>query len=167
MVTNVGQNTGYFGAYLYNPLVSGIAPSIERADLSAEILKGTIASVITCDDVSEFPDAPGLLMIDYGTDRQEGPIKYIAVPNSTSLYLDPAYVFQQTHPAGSTVNVVRSLLPTQPSADAREYATYITDTTVPRETLKDLLRAAAAASVVIRFIVVLPENVYNAYSLYE
>lgn len=167
VITNVGQNTGYISSYVYQPKGGAIAPAALRGALQEDILAGAVGKDIQVTGASQFPSTPGYIVFNYGREDQEGPVKYIARPNPTTLFLDPSYSFKKTQLQGSTVNLVSSLNATVPRADGSDYAAFITDTFTARESLKALIKEAAAASIAIRFILILPENVYNAYSLYE
>jgi hypothetical protein len=167
VLTNVQSNTGYVGSYVYDPKNAPYTVSELKTTTLQALELGAFAGALQVSDSSVFPDSSGELIINYGQSDQEGPVKYIAKPSAGAIYLDPSYRFEKSHAANSSINLIRSRLATEPGATGKNYPVYIVDTISPRETLKDLLLDAKAAGVSVRFVIYLPENVYNAFSIYE
>lgn len=166
VVTNVQQNTGYVGAYVYDEKRAPYTASEMQTTLTQDLLIGDFGTSISVFNSGVFPENSGEVIFSYGQADEEGPVKYIARPSSTRIFIDPSYRFKKSHSSGAAINLMRSPFPTEVSATGKEYPVYIVDTISPREKLKELLLDAKAAGVSIRFIVVLPDNVYNAFDLY-
>src|SRR5690606_31427813 len=85
------------------------------ARTTAPILKGSNDNIVFVDKVKQvfkeedFPTS-GSLVIDYGTDKFEGPVRYIATISSTSgpsqIILDPSYRFKNGHPVGAQLQFI-------------------------------------------------------------
>jgi hypothetical protein len=167
LITNVQQNTGYVGAYIYDPKNAKYTISETQTTTTQAVELGEFGASLSVFNSTVFPDSSGELIFNYGRADEEGPVRYIAKPNSSTIFIDPSYRFLKAHTSGAAINLVRSKFGTSVSTTGKEYPVYIVDTIGPRETLKTLLLDAKAAGVSMRFVVVLPDNVYNAYSLYE
>lgn len=166
VITNVQQNTGYFSSYIYDEKNAPYTISNMQTTLSEDILIGDFGTSISVFNSKVFPENSGEVIFSYGQADEEGPVKYIARPSSARIFIDPSYRFKKSHSSGAAINLVRSPFPTEVSVSGKEYPVYIVDTISPREKLKELLLDAKAAGVSIKFIVVLPDNVYNAFDLY-
>ncbi len=167
LLTNVQQETGYVGSYVFDQKNALYTISELQTTTQQGILLGEFGGSIQLFDSTVFPESTGELVLDYGRANEEGPIRYIAKPSSGTIFLDPAYRFKKSHSSGAAVNLIRSKFATEPGPTGKNFPVYVVDTISPREKLKELLLDAKAAGVSVRFIVVLPDNVYNAYSLYE
>lgn len=167
LLTNVQHETGYIGAYVFDQDNAPYTISELQTTIQQNILLGEFGGSIQLFDSTVFPEDTGELVINYGCHDEEGPIKYIAKPSAGTIFLDPSYRFKKSHSSGAAINLLRSRFATEPGTTGKNYPVYVVDTVSPREKLKDLLLDAKAAGVSVRFVVVLPDNVYNAYSLYE
>jgi len=166
-LTNVQDETGYVGSFLYDQKNAPYTISELQTTISQSVLLGEFGGSIQVHDSAVFPAASGEIVLSYGRQDEEGPIKYIAKPSTSTIFIDPSYRFKKSHTSGVAVNLLRSRFATEPGSTGKNYPVYVVDTVSPREKLKELLLDAKAAGVSVRFIVVLPDNVYNAYSLYE
>lgn len=166
-ITNIQQGTGYVGSYIYDPLHAPYTISGVQAKTQQSLLVGAFAGSIQLDDSSVFTSDSGEVVISYGRADEEGPIRYIAVPSTGSIFLDPAYRFKKSHPSGVAINLLSSRAGTQVTPNGSDFPVYVVDTVGPRNTLEVLIQDAAAAGVFINFVVVLPHNVYNAFGLYS
>jgi hypothetical protein len=122
-------------------------------------LDGTMPRVISVTDASQFPDSQGNIIINYGTDIQEGPIPYIARPSSTTLLISPAYTIQNSHPAGSDIALVDSKSPPNITRDGTDYPFYVTDVVSGRLYAQDLINSVAATGINIVFTVLYPSDI--------
>jgi hypothetical protein len=166
-LTNVQDNTGYVGSFIYDDKNAPYTIAETQTTMNQSVLLGDFGSSLMVHDSTVFSESSGEVIINYGRQDEEGPIKYIAKPSSGTIFLDPSYRFKKSHAHGAAVNLVRSKFATSPGTTGKNFPVYAVDTISPREKLKELLLDAKAAGVSVRFIVVLPDNVYNAYSLYE
>jgi hypothetical protein len=167
MITNIQQNSGYVSAYVYDPKNAPYTISENQTTLMGDVNEGEFGNYLSVHNSDVFSESFGEIVIGYGKSDEEGPIKYIAKPSSGSIFIDPAYRYVKKHSAGTPINLLRSKFATFPSSNGSNYPVYVTDTITPRETLKVLIQEAVAAGITIRFIILLPDNVYNLYSLYE
>lgn len=167
IITNIQQNTGYIGSYIYDPLNALYTISEVQTTITQDILLGEFGTALSVSDSDVFPETSDDVVINYGREDEEGPIKYIAKPGTGNIFIDPSYRFEKSHSSGAAINLITYKYATVADTLGTHYPVYVVDTVGPRETLKDLLLEAKAAGVTVVFVVVLPENVYNSFSLYE
>lgn len=167
VITNIQQGTGYVGSYVYDQENAKYTVSNIQTTIQQPVLLGEFGGSLQVFDSTVFPEATGEVIISYGRQDEEGPVKFIAKPSSGTIFIDPSYRFKKSHESGVAINLLRSKFATEPGASGKNYPVYVVDTVSPREKLKELLLDAKAAGVSVRFIVVLPDNVYNAFSIYE
>lgn len=160
----------YVGSFLYSP--TGNRPftiTSQRAQLISGITKGNIYTALTVDDTSSIENETGYLIFDFGKGVEEQPVKYLAVPNSNTILIDPSYVFENDHLAGAYVNVITNdLKPKKPRINGDDYAVYLTSPSDARAVVQRLLASLAAAGIVINFVIKYPEYKYlcgNPYNV--
>lgn len=160
-------NPNYVGSYIYDTTgtyTTSIVGSV-ITNLSDEILTGSNLSNILVDGVDNFP-TDGYLYLNYGTDLAEGPIRYFSIISSSSpglsqFIINPAYVFQNTHPPGSQVQIVRSRGIYDVRDLGEDYPAYITGTAATRDFFFDLVRSIVAVGVFLREDIAFPELRYS------
>jgi hypothetical protein len=118
-------------------------------------------------DPNEIPSEEGRLIFSFGTEKQEGPVRYFYKPNSTSIALDPSYVFENTHEEGSAVTMIRRRGGIEFSGSGSEYAPYITDPAAAREVLQELMQEVKSVGIFINFLVRFPEQYYATIDVYR
>lgn len=166
VITNVQQNTGYVGSYVYDPNNAQYTISGTQTTVTQDILLGQFGGSLSVFNSNVFPETSGQIVINYGKHDEEGPINYIAKPGVGSIFIDPAYRFKSSHSSGAAINLLSSRFATTPTVNGSNYPVYVVDTVTPRSTLENLLLDAKAAGISMKFVVILPENVYNLYQLY-
>jgi hypothetical protein len=119
--------------------------------------------VVTVDDSIEFPDQEGFLVFGFGTDNEEGPVKYLGRPSSNTLFIDPAYKFKNFHPAGTNISLVESNSVYDPAKDGTDYPFYVTDVVSGRLYAEELIKLVAATGInlVVNIIYPNPEGLEN------
>jgi hypothetical protein len=117
---------------------------------------GNIMAVVSSDG---FPNTSGYLIIGYGTELQEGPIPYIAVPSSGTILISPVYSIQQNHPVGSSVFLVTQKTPITLPDDGSYYQPYLTDTAVGRVYAQNLIDSITAAGVTVIYTILYPNPI--------
>lgn len=125
----------------------------------AQDLDGTMPRVINVGDSSQFPDEQGNIILGYGTQRQEGPIPYIARPSNTTLLISPAYNVKKSHPNGTDVSLVSAKSSPDVSRDGLDYQFYITDVVSGRIYAQDLINSVAASGINIVFTILYPNDI--------
>lgn len=113
-----------------------------------------------------IPSQGGFVIFDYGLNTQEGPVKYLYTPNSTTIVIDPSYVFQHNHAAGSSVVSIDNKGPHIMSGLGTEYPPYITNPSDVRVTLENLIESVASAGIFIDFLVRYPDQLYSVLPTY-
>jgi hypothetical protein len=156
---------GSEGPYLWDVDADFMLSSL-TADLQTNIKAGTINKVIDV-SINEIPNQEGRLIFDYGTTRQEGPVRYTYKPSNNTIALDPSYIFKFNHSIGSGITMIRRRGGVQFSGTGKEVAPYITDPAVAREVLKELMEELKSTGVFLNFLIRFPEHVYGLLDIYN
>jgi hypothetical protein len=150
----------YPSAYIFDPTGQLFTVTGRVATTTVQIDEGTISPTLALSDASQFPNQPGLFLINFARADQEGPIQYNSRPNNSSLLIDASYIFQKAHQSGSLINFVDNT-PTIPRVTGDDYPVYVTGTSEARQAAEALIRKLIAAGVVIRFIIEFPEVLFE------
>lgn len=165
-LSSAGINTGITGPYMWSSTAPYVISSL-TSNIQADIKAGNNVRSIAVSAVNNIPNAEGFVIFDFGTEREEGPVRYLYKPTDASLQLDPAYVFKNNHDVGSSVTVIRRRGAHVMSGLGKEYPAYITDPAVARETLQDLMKKVKSVGIFIEFLVRYPEQLYAALDVYK
>ena len=165
-------NPEYVGSYIYDPLgletTVGVSGFI--ANTTQILLKGSNENIVFVDKVTDVLDGQdypktGSVVIDYGSDKFEGPIRYIAVIANQSgpsqIILDPAYRYKFSHSVGAKIQQISQNYPFTPGIDGSSYPVYLTGTAQARNTLFALLELLIASGIFLEANVLLPELLYD------
>lgn len=163
-------NPAFVGSFLYDPSGEKTTVTVSKylVRLTNSILRGANVGSLEVDttltaDGEEFPQS-GEIVLDYGTDQFEGPIRYYAVitnPGSNQILIDPAYKFKKSHAALASVQKIYTTQPFRPDTSGLDLPIYLTGTTTARETLFALADLLVAAGVFVEKDVVLPDLRYQ------
>ncbi len=124
-----------------------------------EEVNGETSRVITVASSNGFPNESGFIVLGYGTQNQEGPIPYIAVPSSGTILISPAYFIQQDHPIGESVLLVTQNSPIVLPTNGSYYQPYLTDTASGRVWAQGLIDDIVAAGVTVIFTILYPNDI--------
>lgn len=164
--TSPSRNSLYYGPYIYDEegaFYKFVVGSV-LTFLKTHVYKGDNLLSIDVSDASQFP-LSGYLMFDYGTDSEEGPVRYINVAVG-QIILDPSYVFQKEHNLDAQVQVVRSTEAVSLGIDGSQYPFYVTGTTAARDFFFSLVRQIVAAGVFLNAEVNYPPLKYTDPALF-
>lgn len=147
----------------------------ENSDFTLSSLTTTLTTQIEAGSIqrnilvaaSDIPDEEGQLIFDFGTEKQEGPVRYFFKPNATTLALDPSYVFSFTHDVASSVAMIRRRGGIQFDSLGSERAPYITDPAAAREVLQELMQELKSVGIFINFLIRYPEQFYATIDVYR
>jgi len=158
--------TGVLGPYVWDTNASFVLSSL-TATLGTQIEIGETARALLIGP-NEIPDEENIMLLDFGTERQEGPIRILFKPTDNTIFIDPAFVFQFEHgPAqSSSVTLLRRKGPHIMSTIGTEHAPYITDTAQAREILQDLMLEVKSVGVFMEFLIRFPEQFYATLDVY-
>lgn len=154
------------GPYIWTGGTGQFVLSSLTANLTEELKAGNTARLIEVGP-NEIPDEQGELIFDFGTERQEGPIRYFYTPTDTTIAIDPAYVFENNHDVGASVTMIRRRGPHILDGFGGELAPYITDPSEAREILKELMRQVKSVGIFINFLIRFPEQYYATIDVYK
>lgn len=155
-------NGVWAGSFFFNPSGSEGTFTItgQKATLQQTLTKGDVFTSLTVDDTSAIQNPSGVLMIGFGTEVQEGPIRYRGVPNSNTILIDPSYVFRNDHSSGETINIISQQMPYVPRKSGVDLAIYFTSPAGAREIVQGILDSLKAAGIVIHFLILAPKYRY-------
>lgn len=165
-LTSARVDSGIRGPYMWSPTAPYVISSL-TSNIQTDIKAGNNVRTIEINMVNNIPDTEGFVIFDFGTAREEGPVRYLYKPTSSSLQLDPAYVFQDNHDTGSSITVIRRRGAHVMSGLGSEYPAYITDPAVAREILQDLMRQVKSVGIFIEFLIRYPEQLYSQLDIYR
>lgn len=150
------------GSFFYNPNGSAgtFTTTSQVATLNQTINKGEVYTSLTVTGASNILSPSGLLMINFGMETQEVPIRYRGIPNSNTILIDPSYVWRNNHFAGEALNVISKQEPYTPRKNGIDLAIYMTSPSGAREVVQQILDTLKAAGIVIHFLVLAPKYKY-------
>lgn len=158
------DDTRIKGTYVWDTSAPYVL-SHATATINTQVQAGTIVRLIDVTS-NEIPNESGFLVFDYGRTNQEGPIRYLYKPSDNTIAIDPSYVFQKTHTAGSPIVALRQKGPHVMDTRAGEYGPYITDPSEARVILEDLIRSVKSAGIFVNFLIRFPEQLYGTVDVY-
>lgn len=155
-------NTVWAGSFIFSPngQTNTFTISMQKCALQQNIAKGNIYTSVAVNNNSSFTAPTGDILFGFGTDSQEGPVKYRGVPNSNTILIDPGYVFKFDHSIGDAINVITDKQPYTPNKNGQDLAVYLTSPSGAREVVQAILRGLAAAGVVVKFKILAPTYKY-------
>jgi hypothetical protein len=153
------------GPYIWDPNSPFVLSSLTTR-LTAPINSGDTARGIEVEP-NEILDQEGFLIFDYGTEEQEGPVRYFFKASEDIIAIDPSYVFQKNHDIGSGVTMIRRRGAHILDGSGKDYPPYITDTSAAREVLIELMKQVKSVGIFINFLVRYPEQYYATLDVYE
>jgi hypothetical protein len=142
------------GPYTYDLSQPFVLSDIGTA--STAVISPDSGRIIQVSDSSHFPDEPGFLVISYGTDRQEGPVPYLARPSNTTILLSPAYRIVNTHAVGTEVRLVAQTGPVSIDKAGADFPAYLTDVVAGRTYAEKLIKEVAATGINVVITILYP-----------
>lgn len=157
-IANAGAkiSPNFPGSFLFDRQAKFVAAE-NLALLQQNVEQGQVTTLVQVDDVSAFSDK-GSFVLEFGTGRQEGPIKFFSKVGTMGLMADPSHVYQFDHSSGVGLREVRTLGAYIPRNDGSDLAVYTTSTSPARDLLAKFLRAIAASGVELRFEIRIPDQ---------
>lgn len=146
---------GFPGSFLYDSTSQFMLSSVS-CNLAETVTQGSSRTVVNVTSNAGFPDV-GFLIFRNGESHQEGPVRYFAKVGTTGLIIDPGHIFENTHLTGSRMRVIRQIGAYKPRENGQDLAIYLTSTSPARDLIAKYLRDIAAAGVVLKFEIRLPD----------
>jgi hypothetical protein len=115
--------------------------------------------VIGVDDSSDIPDEIGNLVFAFGTEKEEGPVPYIARPSSNTLMINPSYKFKNTHSSGTNISLIAQNYVYDVKTNGLDYAFYLTDVVSGRIYAEDLIKLVTATGIRLIITVLYPGDI--------
>ena len=165
-LTTARLETGIYGPYIWDPNAAFVLSSF-TAKMQDNIKSGNNVRTLQIETPNNIPDEEGFVIFNFGTEKQEGPVRYFYKPSDGALQLDPAYVFENNHDAGDFITVIRRRGAHVISTTGKEYAPYVTDPAVARDVLKELIRQSKSVGIFINFLIRYPQQLYGVLDVYK
>jgi hypothetical protein len=143
------------GPYTYD-VNGGVAVTSTDSTLMGILSAGRQYGSVTLADASQFPDAPGYLVFDFGGPNQVGPIKYFGKLSDVALVLDDSYIFTKTIPNLASVTLLAGKGPFVPLNPETYGSFYLTDSPAGRVGAENSLANNTAAGVNVTVDIVFP-----------
>ena len=155
-------NTDKRGTYMWDPSYP-FTVHAEIADLSQSIYIGQNFRVLQITG-STLPNSEGNLILNFGLDNEEGPIKYYRL-DGNNLYIDSLYYFKNAHSVGSRFNLI-DVAPKKISTTGGDYALYVVDPSAALKVLEADILSLKTAGIFTRFNVLYPVQYYGLLNTY-
>jgi hypothetical protein len=165
-LTSARLGTGVLGPNVWDTNASFVLSSL-TSNITEEVRQGTNVKTLGIDAGNNIPDEEGFVIFGFGTENQEGPVRYLFKPNDNSMQIDPAYFFENTHAVGTAITVIRRRGAHTLSSDGREFAPYITDPGIALSVLQDLLLQVKSVGISMDFLIRYPEQLYATLDVYR
>jgi hypothetical protein len=165
MTSTPAETTKINGPYIWDIN----APFTLAADVTAttsQLIAGKTYKLLTV-STNNMPAGPGYIVINYGQNNQEGPIKYLYKAAENVLVIDPSYTFKLQHAIGAPVVAVSKLGAHVPTGFGNEYPPYATNPPDARKLLQDLILSISSAGIFIDFIIRYPNQLYGTIDVYD
>jgi hypothetical protein len=145
------------GPFIWNP-TGGVAITGTESTLSTQLDKGHQYKSIVVADATQFPDADGWLVLDFGRETQVAPLRYFGRLSATELAIDFSVKFPATVKAGANVSLLANKGPFIPSAQfaATKGSLYLTDSQAGRIAASAAIDASVAAGVEVNKTITYP-----------
>jgi hypothetical protein len=88
------------GPFTFDP-INGVAITGTETEATMDLFSGQQYQVLDVTDATAFPDAPGYLVINFGSDTSVAPVKYLGRLSDTALILDYSFKFPEDNPTDS------------------------------------------------------------------
>ena len=165
-LTSAQLNTGILGPYEWDLGAAFVISSL-TSTIQTEIKAGNIVRTLEIASPNNIEDQESYAIFDFGTEFQEGPVRILYKPTANSIQLDPAYIFKQNHEIGSSVTIIRKRGAIVMSGLGKEYSMYVTDPSIAREILQDLIKQVKSVGIFIEFLIRYPQQVYGTFDVYK
>lgn len=165
-LTSAQIDSGIFGPYMWSEDAAFVLSSL-TSTIQSEIRAGNIVRTLQIAPTNNIPDQEGFAIFDFGTELQEGPVRYLYKPTTASMQMDPAYVFKNNHDIGSSVTIIRRKGAHVISGTGKEYPAYVTDPAIARNTLQNLMLQVKSAGIFIDFLIRYPQQLYSTLDVYR
>jgi len=165
-LTSAQLDTGLLGPNIWDANAAFVLSSLTTSTAD-EIKAGNNVRTLNINPINNIPNEEGFVIFGFGTENEEGPVRYLFKPTPSSMQIDPAYVFKNNHDVGDTITVIRRKGAHVISSTGKEYAPYITDPSIAREVLQELLRQVKSVGIFIEFLVRFPEQLYATLDVYR
>jgi hypothetical protein len=166
LVNSVSSTTTKIkGAYVWD-LNAPFVLSSKLGTIAENINVGETKKLLTL-NTNNIPETQGEVVFDFGKENQEGPVRYLFKPLDNTIVLDPAYFFKKNHVAGSGITVINARGSHNMTGNGSEYAMYLTDPIVARETLQNLILNVKSVGMFVEFLIRYPIQLYGTIDVYR
>lgn len=143
------------GPYIFDP-DDGIAVTSIETTLTAALLEEQQSDRLQVTSATDFPDAPGFIVLDFGTAQQSAPVRYLEKIGTNLLLLDFSFKPQFDYPVGTEVTFLSQRGPYVPDNPLDSGNFYLTGSQEGRIAAQSFIVDAAAAGFEVDTTVVYP-----------
>lgn len=165
-LTTAQTSTGIVGPYVWDSNATFVLSSV-TADILNPVVQGYNPKTLFITPNNSVPNEEGFLIFDFGTEKEEGPVRYLFKPSDDVIQLDPTYIFKYNHDVGSGITVIRRKGNQIMGGFGAEKAFYVTDPTVARQILQDLLSDVKSAGIFLTYYIKYPNQLYGTLDVYQ
>jgi hypothetical protein len=157
------STTGTFlGSYIYD-IASPYVVKSNNDTLNQNINIGYNTKTISILGTGNLPETEeGYLIFGFGTENEEGPVKYYYISNNL-IFIDPAYFFTKQHLSGDSIYLCENILQETSSIS---YSPHIIDPSIAMDSFVDAVKELKATGIKLDFIIRYPNNFYNGFDIY-
>lgn len=146
------------GPYLYDPKggfgITGITSTITQ-----QLDQYLQYKTVLVSDATEFPDAQGYLVFNFGFENQVGPVKYLGKISNSELILDYSFKFTKTLEDGNTITLLKDKGAFVPESPETVGSFYLTDSSSGRVAAEKTLNDIAAEGIPINKTITYPGDI--------
>lgn len=146
---------GIPGPFIFEPK-AGFAITAVEATVTTALNQDQKYRSVFVDDTSEFPDAPGYLLFNFGRTGVVAPVKYLGRVSDTELALDASFKFTSDVLVGTKVVLLNGRGPFEPARNTRPGSFYVTGSAAGRVAAESALDDTIAAGLVINKTIAYP-----------
>lgn len=164
-LTTANTSTGILGPYMWDDNATFVLSSF-TSNIQEDIKAGNSVKTLLIDEPNNIPNQEGFVIFGFGTESEEGPVRYLFKPTDGSIQIDPAYVFKNNHDSGASITAIRRRGAHVMSGLGLELAPYITDPAAARDVLQDLMLEVKSVGIFIEFLIRFPNQLYATLDVY-
>lgn len=152
------KGSGLIGPFLFDENIPFLITS-KTYKIKNKIVAGSYASALNIDSSDILEDC--YIVIDYGKNNQEGPIRCYVMQGGVSQ-LDQSYIFKHNHDINSTFTVIKHCkIPPY----GKELGLFATDPSISREEIKNAVKKIISAGITIEWLLQFRKLIYSYYNV--
>lgn len=157
IVSNVDVEPLAPGSFLYDETAAFEAASLATT-LTQKIEQGSSETAIFVANLDPAWPESGYFVLQFASNAQEGPVRYLSKVGTQGLIVDPSHVFVRDHLIGTQLRLVRQVGPYIPTTTGEDLPVYLTATSAARSLLLGYISNIIAAGITLKVEIQVPEQ---------